>query len=109
MSKDLIMYIGSVLNSWIVKQMPIKLLWGHRSTAHIFKRKYRYEIRGKQGDFSPYVFAVYNNPRNLTQIVTISVGEEWIKMNVPKEILAASIAERMLHVEKSYDSQFSLA
>jgi len=103
------MHIGSILNSWIVKQMPIKLLWGHRSMAHIFKQKYKYEIRCIQGYFSPYVFSIYTNQQNLTQIVAISVGEEWIKMNVPKEILVASIAERMLHAEKPYDLQLSSA
>ena len=46
--------------------------------------------------FFSICFFVDSNQQDFSQIVTITVGEEWIKMNVPKEILAASIAERML-------------
>ena len=93
------MHMGWCLKKWITDY--IKLTY----------REYRSivfpEIVCIEGDSPPRCYAYTKDCRELGN--RIQVTDKWIKMNVPKEILAASIAERMLHAEKSYDSQLSSA
>ena len=93
------MYIGWYLRKWIIDYLQVE--------CKEFNNHFDFEIVSIEGHSPPSCYKYAFNHRELRN--RIQVTDNWIKMNVPKEILAASIAERMLHVEKSYDSQFSLA
>jgi len=77
----------------------------HQSLAH---NSYYYWMETCPGYDSPQICKTTGKYHFRCECI-IKVGEGWIKNNVLKETLTASIAERMLYAEKSSDTQFSPA
>lgn len=103
------MYIGSILRNWLFDYMHLQLYEYEYERRRVKKVlwNYKYDITCSEGYDTPRLYKVYNSQQDFTHRVTIGVGKTWIKTHVPKDILAAAIAERMLYVEKSVNTKLS--
>ena len=103
------MYIGHDLDWWLRTYLQLAVCEYKERVRTPGLYSYRYDVECIAGKDRPTVIEIYSKQQDFTNIILITVGEDWIKKNIPKEVLAASIAERMLHAEKPYESQLSPA